>query len=254
MNPCAVFNMSSLVEKAIEFVISLPVDLFRFKDFSKPWSQVQSSSGRNQNNLIDELPNIGGEKQVKTLDQIKLELVNDSLSKFRTQSSPQRSTTPPPPTVSTVPPAPPAVVRSNSIEVVKDDDVVNVDEERKVKDKLDTIFELNTYECILCFDQKTTIEDCVVIKTCAHCICQACMHAYIDSHLFNTHLNAGTLQCPGCETDLELALMINYASDANLMEIFIRQTIERVVFVLNEYKWCPSPYCGTNLIIKLRDE
>ena len=226
VNPCEVSTVSKLVEKSLEFMLSLPVSMYHQKDFSKPWNYA------NKSDLVDSLPNIGGKMNVKTLEEIKLDLIQGSLEKFKTTQA------------STSQPQPPPVNRSNSIEVKKHDEITDEVSENKLKSQLSTIFEKHSYECILCFDEKPNLDDCVVIKSCAHCICQSCMRAFIDSHLFNSHLNAGNLQCPGCDTNLELALMINFASNANFMEIFIRHTIERVVFVLNDYKWCPSPYCG----------
>lgn len=218
INPFVIYNLSTVVEKALEFMLTIPIDLYRLKEISKSWLGT---------NLVDNLPNIGGGKNVKTLEEIKLELVQASLEKL------ERKT-----------PAKIAMNRSNSIEVVKRDEVADNVDVKQVEDKSSVIFDLKSFECILCFDSKQNLDECVVIKSCAHRICVSCMQAYIDSHLFNSHLNASSLQCPGCNTYLELALMINYASNANMMEIFIKHTIERVVFVLNEYKWCPSPFCG----------
>ena len=179
VNPCEVSTVSKLVEKSLEFMLSLPVSMYHQKDFSKPWNYA------NKSDFVDSLPNIGGKTNVKTLEEIKLDLIQGSLEKFKTTQA------------STSQPQPPPVNRSNSIEVKKHDEIIDEVSENKLKSQLSTIFEKHSYECILCFDEKPNLDDCVVIKSCAHCICQSCMRAFIDSHLFNSHLNAGNLQCPG---------------------------------------------------------
>lgn len=88
-------------------------------------------------------------------------------------------------------------------------------------------------------------------KNCAHVICNECMKAYVDSNLASSFSNAGKFQCPACENDLELALIVNFASNANLIDTFVKNTIERVIFVLNNYKWCPAPYCSKIIQVDL---
>jgi hypothetical protein len=67
------------------------------------------------------------------------------------------------------------------------------------------------------------------------------MRDYVDSQLDNPLISSSQLQCPACDEPLELALMINFASNGNQMDNFIRMRVENVYFVLSNYKWCPSP-------------
>lgn len=97
--------------------------------------------------------------------------------------------------------------------------------------------------CVLCFDEKPGLEECVLIKTCGHRICIDCMRDYVDSRLTNALRNAGRFPCPCCDKEIDLALMISYASSGVLLETFLRVSAERVFFNVDSYKWCPSPGC-----------
>jgi len=97
--------------------------------------------------------------------------------------------------------------------------------------------------CVLCFDEKKNLEECVLIKTCGHKICTDCMRDYVDSRLTNALRNAGKLPCPCCDQEIELALMVSYASNAVLLDTFLRVSVERFFFNSESYKWCPSPGC-----------
>lgn len=235
INPCSVHSLDNVIQRALDFMVSLPIEMYRLKDFSKSWPKSQ------KDDLVEELPNIGGEKRVRTIDEMKLDLIHNNSQRVINPS----------PSASAIATQPPAVLRSNSIEVTKHDVKSDENEEKNIRNKIDTIMARNAYECILCFDQKSNLADCVIIKSCGHCFCRSCMQDYIDSVLGNVHQNAGELQCPGCSCQLELALMINYSSDAQLTDVFMRKTVERVVFVLDEYKWCPSPFCGKVLQVDL---
>ncbi len=102
--------------------------------------------------------------------------------------------------------------------------------------------------CVLCFDEKPSLDECVLIRTCGHRICTDCMRDYVDSRLTNALRNAGRLPCPRCDREIELALMVSYASKGTLLETFSRVSTERVLFKLESYKWCPSP--GVRVFLK----
>jgi ariadne-1 len=72
------------------------------------------------------------------------------------------------------------------------------------------------------------------------------MRDFIDSRQITSKL-----ECPGCDSELELSTLINHGSDGVHVDNYIRSTVERIVFTLNEYKWCPSPSCGKVLKVDI---
>lgn len=108
-------------------------------------------------------------------------------------------------------------------------------------------------ECVLCFDENLSQSDCTILNRCSHVVCNECMKYYIDSRLANSLANSGKFPCPGnCNNnELELSLMINFASNANQLEIYLKLTVEKVWFVLKNYKWCPASNCSKILKIDL---
>lgn len=92
-------------------------------------------------------------------------------------------------------------------------------------------------ECVLCFDSIKSVAECVILKPCASCICNQCMKDYVQSSLLSGKTK---LSCPcglNSDPELELALIINYAGSlGQLMDTFIRRSVEQITFVLNDYK------------------
>ena len=111
----------------------------------------------------------------------------------------------------------------------------------------------NQYTCLLCFDEKPSLGDCVLIKSCGHGFCCECMRDYVDSRLINAMSNSGKFPCPCCENQLDLSLMINYASNGRLLDTFLRISTEQVLFSLENYKYCPSEKCSKILKVDLVD-
>lgn len=222
LNTCESHDMEEIVKKSIDLVAHLPLEYYKRKELPKSIPNI------NKNPLVNDLPNIGGSAlAVKTFEDLKLEL-------FHNNKNPQKT-----------------FDRSNSIDVVIVKENFDLNENKKVQDKIEKLFNEKKYECILCFDQKENLNDCLLIKSCAHSVCNECMESYIDLHLRNSFSNAGKLQCPGCENHLDLALIINYASNANMIDLFLKNTVEKVIFVLSNYKWCPSQLCGKILQVDL---
>ena len=154
--------------------------------------------------IQEKLPTIGGgATQVKTLDELKLEMI--SSQKFQRSKSIE-------------------VIREANSEMVKSD---QIDNETRM-------------ECVLCFEVKNVNNECTLLSKCGHCVCNDCMIYYADSRLANALANAGRLPCPSCSNELEISLLINFASNANLLDVYLKLTVEKVWFVLNNYQWCQA--------------
>ena len=208
INEFLLWDLKDVHEKAIQFISKLPLDVFKLKEKTKIYGNIVKPS-----NVCDSIPITGGKKITHSIDDLKLEILK-SYKKYD---------------------------RTNSIEVTKTEEWVDVVKQEKVEQDLSQIFKNKSYECKLCFDEKFDLNDCVLMKNCAHCICYSCMKDYVDSKLDNPFISSGELQCPACDEPLEFALMINFASNGNQMDNFIRMRVENVYFVLSNYKWCPSP-------------
>ena len=215
INDLCSWRVEEITTKATQFLTSLPIELFKTKPKSKEF-------GQGNTNLISSLPNIAGKQTTLEMESLKSELIEKCGSK-----------------------AAPGVTRTNSIEVTTTRD------ENKSNFNVDNFIDERSYECVLCFDALDSLNDFVVIKTCSHCICKACMRDYTDSRLDNALANAGKFSCPCCDNQLELSLMINFASNGALLDTFLSMSVERVIFVLNNYKWCPSGNCNKVLRVDL---
>jgi len=186
--------------------------LFKVKPKTKELRQADT-------NLISSLPNIAGKQTEIEMESLKCELIEKCSSK--------------------------GLTRTNSIEVTTTSDEI------KSNFNVHNFIDQGSFECVLCFDALDSLNDFVVIKTCSHCICKACMRDYTDSRLDNALANAGKFPCPCCDKQLELSLMINFASNGALLDTFLNMSVERVIFVLNNYKWCPSGNCNKVLKVDL---
>ena len=237
VNPSSCWwNVDDLYQKAVEFITDcVPFESFRTKDSSKPFVSKLN------NTLVNDIPTIGGEKKTHDIDDLKLRMLKHSISILRES---EKDVEPKGAEAENL-------NRANSIEVVKKDEVADADQQRNVQDKLEKILANKKFECILCFDEKTNLNDCTIIKSCAHCVCNACMKDYVDSNLENMLSKAGRFKCPACDVNLELALMISFASNGNQMDNFIKMSVERIIFVLSSYKWCPSASCGKVIQVDL---
>ncbi len=111
-----------------------------------------------------------------------------------------------------------------------------------------SLFDGNATElaCSICFDENLSQADCTTLKTCSHSICNKCWVYYVDSWI----ANAGSKPlCPACDEELEIPLIIRFASDVNRLDRFISLYVEKILFLTKNYKWCSSPTC--NKIIKV---
>ena len=131
------------------------------------------------------------------------------------------------------------------------DDELIVDE-IEVNKQLESILAERKGTCCLCFDEGIDIGDCTILKNCSHVFCDSCMRNYIDSHLSNRLLSHGKLWCPGCDNEVDLALVIYFASDIDHLEGYMTDCIEKVLFVLNGYKWCVNPKCTKAIKVDLK--
>ncbi len=237
VNAMHTWTVRDLHAKVIELItVLMPVDSFHVKP-----KQRQHQMARNQahGELTLDLPHIASTDKLNSLDieKLKLDLINTSTKE---------------PLVNTK-----CYHRLNSFEVVKHDLVheEKSEEQIKVDKKLAEIMATNpaalNLECVLCFDSIKNLSECTILTSCAKAICADCMKSYVQSSLLNMQTTAGRLQCAGCEQDMELALIINNAANGQLMDTFIRLAVERVTFVLNEYKWCPAPACGQIIQVDL---
>ncbi len=235
INSSHTWTVSDIHAKVIELItLLMPVDSFRVKPKKPHVRNPTDIAG-----LYLDLPHIASSKKSSSLDieKLKLDLINTSSQEPLVNQK--------------------CYHRLNSFEVVKQD---LVDEEKseaqiQIDKKLAEIFEANPdkldLECVLCFDSMPNFGQCTILTSCAKAICNECMRSYVESSLLNMLNTAGRLQCAGCDQDMELALIINTATNGQLMDNFMRLAVERVTFVLNEYKWCPAPACGQIIQVDL---
>lgn len=116
---------------------------------------------------------------------------------------------------------------------------------------VESIHSSNAYRCILCFDDKTSLDDCCLITRCGHAMCHDCMRDYVDSRLSNGLASAGKFPCPSCENQLDMSLMVSYASNGLALDTYLRLSVEQVLFNLKSYKWCPAANCSNVLKVDL---
>ena len=227
INPMNEYTVDEVYEKALVLITQLlPIESFR--------ARPKTPAVRRYACNLD-LPTIAGKSSNSKLDieQLKLDLINRNNARQSLVSSK-------------------CYHRLNSFEVTKENLVeANTDEQVNLEKKLEKILYEKKAECILCFDSLFDLNDCTILNSCANVICNQCMRDYVHSSLLNMLHTAGRMQCPGCEQEMELALMINYACNGQLMDTFTRLIVERITFVLNDYKWCPEPSCGKIMQIDL---
>ena len=108
----------------------------------------------------------------------------------------------------------------------------------------DLIHRRKKYSCGLCFDERASLDDCVLVKSCGHALCVECARDYVDSRLGNALGNAGRFDCPSCEKRLDLSLMISYAGNGSALDTYLRLSAEQVLFGLRSYKRCPAANCS----------
>ena len=228
INPCHIWSLSGVVDRTIQFLTSLPVSLFRVKE------NIQKSSLKAKKDELDiELPNIGGNAEVTNIEELKFKLIEKTAKASNDSVTPKVN-----------------LNRLNSIEVTKKENIED-NEKLKIDQSIQKIFAENMFECILCFDEVKGLNNCTILKNCGHVFCNDCIRDYVDSRISNPILNAGKFPCASCDNEIELALIINFASNCNLLDIYIRTTVERISFLLSNYKWCPSPNCCNILKVDL---
>ncbi len=211
INPCETHSLEFVVEKALEMLGQLSKEVFKIEEATTP----KTATGYNFNPTIGDLPVISSSpNETKNIEELKLEFINSR-----------------------------QIQRLNSLEVLKEEN----------KESTLTVLKSiqNRMECVLCFEEKSVESECTLLKKCGHCVCNECFQYYCESRLSNTLANAGKFPCPSCEDELEISLLINFASNANLLDLYLKLTIEKVWFVLNNYKWCPSPNCSKILKVDL---
>ena len=217
------WRVPDLCQEVIDLVLNLHMDSFRKVETTS--TPVRSQL---QNLQCEDLPNIAQKVLTKNVEELKLEMINQSPSR---------------------PVVPPSLERMNSKEVTKTEQ--DVLEAEKIQGRLDRIFAEKRFECAICYSEQDSLKDCVIIKSCGHGVCKSCVKSYVDYELNNAFLKAGKFCCPSCDNEIGLALLINLATSAQKVDVYMRQTIERIYAVLKSYKWCPSANCSNILQIDL---
>ena len=179
-------------------------------------TKVTKAGSLNENLfLVNDLPTIGATSICKEEEDLKFELLNTTNENKDDNSS--------------------------SLELKND----------KIQQKLDKLFEKKETSCCLCFEENLTINKCTILLNCAHSVCNSCWKHYTDALVSNSFLNSGKLLCPVCDSELDIALILNFVSDINKFEQYLTAYIGQILAVMCEYKWCQSPSCNKAIKIDL---
>ena len=208
-------EFDDIYSKIIKFIATQPLSLFKIKE-----KTVKQSLPNGTLQLMTELPNLATRSVCKEIDDIKFELLNKTIPKENDNEE----------------------TNSDSSSLINELDV------QVVNEKIDEMFDTKTASCPLCFES-LPIDECTILLNCAHSVCNSCFGHYVDAFI-NTS-NTGKLPCAVCDSELELAIVLEFVSDINKFEHYLISSINQIIAVTSDYKWCPSPNCNKAVKVDL---
>jgi hypothetical protein len=213
------FEFDDIYNKIIKFIANQPLKSFKLKE-----KIIKSSLQNGTPELMAELPNIAIQSVCKEIDDIKDELLNEEIGINRAENEDENNGS-----------------ESSSLTIESNAQIV--------KEKLNDIFKTKTTSCPLCFEI-ISIKECIILKNCAHSVCNSCVTLYVDAFISNS--NGGNLSCAVCDdSEIELAVLINFVSDVNKFEQYLTARINQILSIMCNYKWCSSPNCNKAIKVDL---